>query len=69
MLKLLLQWSMRNRLVVVFAAAALLAVGGYAAATMAVDVFPDLTAPTVTVLTESCGSSSNGGRRSSGRGR
>ena len=55
MLQFLLQWSLRNRLVAVFAAAALLAVGGYAAATMAVDVFPDLTAPTVTVLTDAHG--------------
>jgi CzcA family heavy metal efflux pump len=55
MLNYLLQWSLRNRLVTVFLAAALIAMGGYAAVTMAVDVFPDLTAPTVTVLTDAHG--------------
>jgi CzcA family heavy metal efflux pump len=55
MLKFLLQWSLQNRLVTLFAAAALLVGGAYAAATMAVDVFPDLTAPTVTVLTDAHG--------------
>jgi CzcA family heavy metal efflux pump len=52
---MLLTWSLRNRLVTLFAAAALLAFGGYAAITMPVDVFPDLTAPTVTVLTDAHG--------------
>ena len=55
MLNYLLKWSLRNRLVTVFAAGALLAMGGYAAVTMPVDVFPDLTAPTVTVLTDAHG--------------
>ena len=55
MLNYLLKWSLQNRLVTVFAAAALLAWGGYVAVTMPVDVFPDLTAPTVTVLTDAHG--------------
>ena len=48
-------WSLRNRLVTLFVAAGILAGGGYAALTTPVDVFPDLTAPTVTVLTEAHG--------------
>ena len=48
-------WSLRNRLVTLFAAAGILAGGSYAALTTPVDVFPDLTAPTVTVLTEAHG--------------
>ena len=48
-------WSLRNRFVTLFAAAGLLAGGAYAALTAPVDVFPDLTAPTVTVLSEAHG--------------
>jgi len=51
----LIRWSLENRLVAVAAAAVVLAAGGWAATEMPVDVFPDLTAPTVTVLTESHG--------------
>jgi CzcA family heavy metal efflux pump len=55
MLDRLIQWSLRNRLLTLCAAAMLLAGGGYVAVTMPVDVFPDLTAPTVTVLAEAHG--------------
>ena len=55
MLDRTIQWALSNRLVTLFAAFLLLGGGGYAALTMPVDVFPDLTAPTVTVLTESHG--------------
>jgi copper/silver efflux system protein len=55
MLNQVIQWSLRNRLLVVIAAAALLVYGGVVAARAPVDVFPDLTAPTVTVLTEAHG--------------
>jgi len=52
MLKALIRWSLENRQVVLVAAAASLIVGLYLAFQLPIDVFPDLTAPTVTVLTE-----------------
>ena len=55
MLTRLIEWSIDNRLVVLAAAGLLVFAGGYLAVTMPIDVFPDLTAPTVTVLTEAHG--------------
>lgn len=55
MLNRLTEWSLENRIVVVVAIAVLLAAGTYIATHMPIDVFPDLTAPTVTVLTEAHG--------------
>ena len=55
MLNKIIQWSIKNRLVVIVAAALLLVYGGVVALRAPVDVFPDLTAPTVTLLTESHG--------------
>src|SRR2546428_11263046 len=55
MLNQIIQWSIRNRLIVVIAAVILMAYGGFIALRAPVDVFPDLTAPTVTILTESHG--------------
>lgn len=55
MLNRTIRWSLRNRAVTVFVAAVLLAGGSWAALTLPVDVFPDLTAPTVTVLAEAHG--------------
>ncbi len=51
----LIEWSVRNNIVVLAAGVLLLGAGGYTMTTMPVDVFPDLTAPTVTVLTEAHG--------------
>jgi Cu/Ag efflux pump CusA len=55
MLNRIIQWSLNNRLLVIIGAVALLIYGGIVTFRAHVDVFPDLTAPTVTVLTESHG--------------
>ncbi|MCY3809328.1 MAG: efflux RND transporter permease subunit [Gemmatimonadetes bacterium] len=47
--------SLRHRLLTVCGAVLAPAAGGWAAATLPVDVFPDLTAPTVTVLADAHG--------------
>ncbi|MBU1664136.1 MAG: CusA/CzcA family heavy metal efflux RND transporter [Gammaproteobacteria bacterium] len=51
----IIAWSLRNKLFVVLAGVLLLAWGGWQAAKTPVDVFPDLTAPSVTVVTEARG--------------
>jgi CzcA family heavy metal efflux pump len=51
----IISWSLRNKLVVVLAGVLLLAWGGWQATKTPVDVFPDLTAPSVTVVTEAHG--------------
>ena len=51
----LIRWSLRNRGLVLALAAGFLAWGGYVVSTIPVDVLPDLTAPTVTVLVEGRG--------------
>jgi CzcA family heavy metal efflux pump len=55
MLDRVIRWSIANRLLVLAAAAVLLVAGTITAVRMPVDVFPDLTAPTVTILTEAHG--------------
>jgi len=55
MLNKIIQWSLHNRLLVMIAASALLIYGGIVAVRSPVDVFPDLTAPSVTIVTESHG--------------
>jgi CzcA family heavy metal efflux pump len=55
MLNKIIQYALHNRLMVIAASALLLIVGIYTASKMEVDVFPDLTAPTVVVLTEAHG--------------
>lgn len=51
----LIRWSLDNRALVFVVSALLLVFGALTAARMPVDVFPDLTAPTVTVITEAHG--------------
>lgn len=55
MIAALIRWSLRDRLFVLVAAVLLLGYGIHRALEMPVDVFPDLTAPTVTVLAEAPG--------------
>ena len=55
MIDSVIRWSLQNRLFVLLGAGILLALGTYTALRMPVDVFPDLTAPTVTVITEAHG--------------
>ena len=55
MLNRIIQFSLDNRLLVIVASVLLMVVGAFTASRMEVDVFPDLTAPTVVVLTEAHG--------------
>ncbi|MST94505.1 MAG: efflux RND transporter permease subunit [Pedosphaera sp.] len=55
MMDKLIQWALGNRALVLLAAALLLVFGAFTVTRMPVDVFPDLTAPTVTVITEAHG--------------
>ncbi len=55
MLNKILEISLGNRLLVLLSALVLTVSGVYIARNMNVDVFPDLTAPTVTILTEAHG--------------
>ncbi|KAF0126948.1 MAG: CzcA family heavy metal efflux protein [Elusimicrobia bacterium] len=55
MIEKILKWSLDNRALVLALGGAMLLWGGWTAARMPVDVFPDLTAPTVTVMTEAAG--------------
>lgn len=51
----IIQYSLRNRILVLIAAGIVAAAGIYTAQRMEVDVFPDLNAPTVVVMTEAGG--------------
>ncbi|MFN7015134.1 MAG: efflux RND transporter permease subunit, partial [Bacteroidia bacterium] len=55
MLNKIIKFSLHNRFFVVIASVLLLIFGSVVASRMEVDVFPDLTAPTVVVLTEAHG--------------
>jgi len=55
MLNKILGFSLKNRILIIIISVLLLAFGTYTALNMEVDVFPDLTAPTVVVLTEAHG--------------
>ncbi len=55
MVETLIRWSLANRLAVVLISLILIAGGSYVTVTMPVDVFPDLTAPTVTIIVEGHG--------------
>ncbi|NNF35031.1 MAG: efflux RND transporter permease subunit, partial [Saprospiraceae bacterium] len=55
MLNRIIKFSLQNRLIILAAFAFIMVTGTYIASEMDVDVFPDLTAPTVTVLTEAHG--------------
>ncbi len=51
----LIHWSVEHHWMVLVLSAVMLAAGVWTARTMPIDVFPDLTAPTVTILTEGHG--------------
>ena len=55
MLDRIIKYALSHRILVVSVAAFLLAYGGYIAAHLPVDVFPDLNRPTVTIMTEASG--------------
>ncbi|MEJ7637107.1 MAG: efflux RND transporter permease subunit [Singulisphaera sp.] len=55
MLNSIIRLSLQNRSLVIALSILLMGFGGYVATNMPVDVFPDLTAPTVTVITEAHG--------------
>ena len=55
MIDALIRWSLAHRPIVVALAAAFLMWGGWTASRIPLDVLPDLTAPTVTILAEAPG--------------
>ncbi len=58
MLNKIIQFSLNNRLIVLIGAVLLLLGGLYTAKNMEIDVFPDLNAPTVVIMTEANGMAS-----------
>ena len=59
----IIKYSLNNKLFVLIGAVLLIVAGTYSSQRMDIDVFPDLTAPTVVVMTDARGISSDGERR------
>ena len=55
MLDKIIKYAIHNRLIILFSALLILLSGGYAARDIDIDIFPDLNAPTVVVMTEASG--------------
>lgn len=55
MLNKIIKFALNNRLIILVASVIIILAGGYTASRMEVDVFPDLNAPTVVVMTEAQG--------------
>ena len=55
MLNKIIKFSLNNRMVVLVTSLLLMMAGIYTASNMEVDVFPDLNAPTVVIMTEAKG--------------
>lgn len=55
MLNRIIDFSLKNRITIVIAALILIITGGYISSTMDIDVFPELTAPTVVIMTSAPG--------------
>ena len=58
MLNKIIKFSLQNKLFILLAAALLMIVGLRSTRQMDIDVFPDLTAPTVVVMTDASGMAS-----------
>ena len=54
-MKRIIHWSVEHHWIVIALSVVLLAAGAWTARDMPIDVFPDLTAPTVTILAEGHG--------------
>ncbi|MCJ7448836.1 MAG: efflux RND transporter permease subunit [Bacteroidales bacterium] len=55
MLNKIIDFSLKNRLSIIIAAVLLILIGTYTAYRMDIDIFPELTAPTVVIMTEASG--------------
>ena len=55
MLDLIIKWSLKNRLIVIALAGLIIVYGGISLSKIPIDVFPELTKPTITVMTEAHG--------------
>ena len=51
----IIRFSLKNRLIILLGAALMIGAGIYSSRNMNIDVFPDLTAPTVVVMTDAKG--------------